>query len=89
MIPHRMPNRTINNEISGVELRNRVTACRKRLRENRVMFKAQANAGIEELFPEARPSLMECPVRATAAVQADRSFSEPAEQTEELEVGIT
>ena len=47
MIPHRV----LRNEFAGSEIRERVTACRKRLRENRVMLKAQA-AAAEELFPE-------------------------------------
>ena len=50
MIPHRM----LSNEIPGSGLRDRVTACRKRLRENRVMLKAHATTVVEELFPEAR-----------------------------------
>ena len=50
MIPQRM----LSNEISGSGLKNRVTACRKRLRENRVMLKAPATTVVEELFPEAR-----------------------------------
>jgi hypothetical protein len=89
MIPHRMPSLISSNAISASELKDRVTACRKRLRENRVMLRAQANVGSEELFPEAQPSLMECSARPRAAVQANRSFPESAEQTEELEVGIT
>jgi hypothetical protein len=84
-----MPSRISTNAISASELKNRVTACRKRLRENRVMFRAQANAGIEELFPEAQPSLTECSAGSRAAIQSNRSFPESAEQTEELEVGIT
>jgi hypothetical protein len=47
MIPQRM----LGNEISHSGVRNRVTACRKRLRENRVM-KAVAAADSEELFSE-------------------------------------
>ncbi len=50
MIPHRM----LSNEISGSGLKDRVTACRKRLRENRVMFRIHAATGVEELFPETR-----------------------------------
>jgi hypothetical protein len=46
----------LNNEISSAGLKGRVTACRKRLRENRVMFRAQAATDVEELFPETRLS---------------------------------
>ena len=85
MIPHRM----LSNEIANNGVKDRVTACRKRLRENRVMFKAQANIGIDELSPEAQPSLTECSIRPTATVQTNRSFFDLAESIEELEVGIT
>jgi hypothetical protein len=46
----------LNNEISPVGLRDRVTACRKRLRENRVMLKVHNPTSDVELFPEARPN---------------------------------
>ena len=49
MIPHRL----IDSEISERGLRDRVTACRKRLRESRVMSRVNANTDMEELFPEA------------------------------------
>jgi hypothetical protein len=52
MIPHRM----LDNEISNNGLRDRVTACRKRLRESRVMSRANASTDVEELFPEASPT---------------------------------
>jgi hypothetical protein len=74
MIPHRMS----NSEVAVSGLRDRVTACRKRLRENRVMVKVHANAGAEDLFSET----------PTAAVAANRIL-EFGEQTEEQEVGIT
>ena len=78
MIPHRM----LSNEISGSGLRDRVTACRKRLRENRVILKAHATTGVEELFPHAR---MDC---------SPLEGGEPKDngmllQTEEQGVGIT
>jgi hypothetical protein len=53
MIPQRM----LGNEFSNSGVRNRVTACRKRLRENRVMVKAHAVADIEELFSEDAASM--------------------------------
>jgi hypothetical protein len=79
----------LGNQISGSELRNRVTACRKRLRENRVMLKAQTKVGVGELFPDAQASSAECSARPAAAVQTNHSFFELAPQADELEVGIT
>ena len=76
MIPQRM----LSNEISGSELRNRVTACRKRLRESRVMLKAHANTRAKELFPEAASSLI--PLH-------DQAGDELGEQIAKQEVGIT
>jgi len=79
MIPHRM----LSNEITGSGLKDRVTACRKRLRENRVMLKAHANITVaEELFPEAAASLIHLHDYAA-------SDFESGKQTEDLEVGIT
>ena len=77
MIPHRM----LSNELAGSGLRNRVTACRKRLRENRVMLKAHASRTDEELFPEAhtRGSFEDEQRKETRALL----------QIEEQEVGIT
>ncbi len=49
MIPHRL----LHREASNTELRDRVTACRKRLRETRVMTRVNANTDVEPLFPEA------------------------------------
>jgi len=51
MIPHRM----LSSEICGNGLKGRVTACRKRLRVNRVAQRAQVNNDAEELFPETTP----------------------------------
>ena len=48
MIPHRM----LSNEITSSGLKDRVTACRKRLRETRVLLKAQEAMVVEEVFPE-------------------------------------
>jgi hypothetical protein len=56
MIPHRV----LRNEITGSGLKDRVTACRKRLRESRVMLKAHADTNVvEELFPEAVAPLIQ------------------------------
>lgn len=78
MIPHRM----LSNELSGSGLRGRVTACRKRLRENRVMLKAHAASGVEELFPEAT---INCSPLADGELKEVGALP----QIEEQEVGIT
>lgn len=49
MIPQRLP----DNDMAYNGVRDRVTACRKRLRENRVMCKPVAGTEAGELFPEA------------------------------------
>ena len=93
MIPHRM----LSNEIPGTGLRDRVTACRKRLRERRMML-ALATTGVEELFPEATVSVSRPPYNrepderfATPAPLAQMSCSpfDGPERLEEQEVGIT
>ncbi len=48
MIPHRM----LSAEINGSGLKDRVTACRKRLRVNRTRPKAPGQGENEELFTE-------------------------------------
>jgi hypothetical protein len=79
MIPHRM----LSNEITGSGIKDRVTACRKRLRESRVMLKAHANLNVvEELFPEAAASLIKLHDYGASDFETGR-------QPEELEVGIT
>jgi hypothetical protein len=79
MIPHRM----LSNEITGSGLKDRVTACRKRLRESRVMLKAHANINVvEELLPESAASLIHLHDYAASDFDSGK-------QTEELEVGIT
>ncbi len=78
MIPQRM----LRNEISGSGLRDRVTACRKRLRENRVMLKSHATRVVEELFPAAQ---MNCgPLDG-----GERKDNVGLLRIEEQEVGIT
>ena len=63
MIPHRMH----NNEIFGSGLKDRVTACRKRLRINRsvykghlddqpVAFAVETSAGFLDVYPAVRES---------------------------------
>ena len=52
MIPHRM----LTSEICGNGLKDRVTACRRRLRVNRVAHKARVNNDPENLSYETAPS---------------------------------
>jgi hypothetical protein len=72
----------LNNEISGAGLKERVTACRKRLRENRAMFRAQAATDVEELFPE---------TRLNRSLFADDELKKTTAllEVEDQEVGIT
>jgi len=70
----------LSNEITGSGLKDRVTACRKRLRESRVL-KAQADINVVEEFSEAAAPLIELHDYAA------KDFA--GKQTEELEVGIT
>lgn len=79
MIPQRTSYRIVNNENSETALRDRVTACRKRIRENRMMLKVQTKDHGTQLFLKAFPT----------AVQMSRCLFGPSEQTEEQEVGIT
>lgn len=101
MIPHRM----LSNEISGSGLKERVTACRKRLRVNRVTHKHHAFNEADELFPETAPSVSEfqsytADYPATPAPMVRMNYSPVYEGselkdsgtlplTEEQEVGIT
>ena len=77
MIPHRM----LSNEITGSGIKDRVTACRKRLRESRVP-KAQADINVVVEFSEVTVPLIQL------ADYAANDF-DAGKQTEELEVGIT
>ena len=78
MIPHRM----LSNEISGSGLKERVTACRKRLRVSRVTTRTQAlNEGCE-LFVE--PDL-----RLQSFEGRDFKPGEMPLLAQEQEVGIT
>jgi len=89
MIPHRMP----SNEIFGSGLKQRVTACRKRVRVNRNMHRVRSR---EELivftsetvasFPGEYPPVRESLSGGTDAAE----FRDPdAWQRVEQEVGIT
>jgi hypothetical protein len=92
----------LSNEISGNGLRERVTACRKRLRVNRVTQKQpQALNEASELFPEIVATVSEFPNYLTeipATLPIRPSYSQAFERnelkdsevlTEGPEVGIT
>lgn len=76
MIPHRM----LSNEVYGSGLKDRVIACRKRLRVNRVIHRTLVHDEVEELFPETSPS-----VRVEG--QASFSLSETEDGAQILLVG--
>jgi hypothetical protein len=59
-----IPDRMLSNEVYGSGLKDRVIACRKRLRVNRVMQRTLVNDEVEELFPETSPSVSEFNDRA-------------------------
>ena len=100
MIPHRM----LNSEIWGSGLKDRVTACRKRLRVKRVAQRAEANKHTGELFGETTPavssshhhaadiaimgSVVRMDYRSTRA-EVKRDESETSLLVGEQEVGIT
>lgn len=82
MIPHRM----LSSEFSGSGLKDRVVACRKRLRVSRGAHRVQANDDGEELFPETTPpvadfqnhvagNLPECPAISSSVVRVDSRFA--------------
>ena len=80
MIPQRM----FPSELSQGGLKNRVTACRKRLRENRVMLRTPAVGNIESLFSVA--------THAEERLPLEFESQQPRETVvllEEQEVGIT
>ncbi len=71
MIPHRIP----SNEIFGNGLRERVTACRKRLRVNRIH---RAQADLEEPFRG---------TRAAASKFSEYSANLPAVRESSIRLG--
>ena len=79
MIPQRM----FPSEFSQTGLKSRVSACRKRLRENRVMLRSAAGGNIE-LFSGATDSGQRSPLEFES--QQPR---ETVALLEEQEVGIT
>jgi len=87
MIPHRIP----SSEIFGNDLRERVTACRKRLRVNR-MHRAHADNQPDEPFQEtkvAASKFSECSenLPAVRAFLVHLRDGETSERFDEQEVG--
>ena len=80
MIPQRM----FPSEFSQGGLKNRVTACRKRLREKRVMLRSPASGNIESLFSAATSS----GERSRLEFESQQP-QETVVLLEEQEVGIT
>ena len=80
MIPQRM----FPSEFSQGGLKNRVTACRKRLRENRVMLRTPARGSVESIFSAAATSGQRSPLEFES-----QQPQETAVLLEEQEVGIT
>jgi hypothetical protein len=58
----------LGNEVYGSGLKDRVIACRKRLRVNRVTQRTLVNDEVEELFPETSPSGSEFNDRAAGSL---------------------
>jgi hypothetical protein len=77
MIPHR----TLSREICGSGLKDRVTACRKRLRVSRTRHKPLVHDEDEDLFPET--------IAFFSLEGSDRLDSEVLLLRREQEVGIT
>lgn len=83
MIPHRM----FPSEFPNSGLRDRVTACRKRLRESRVMLKVPAAAGVEELFSHIPGGQAPLTGRTGSRIEAEVGQHQE-EISEEQEVGF-
>lgn len=77
MIPRRM----LSSEICGSGLKDRVTACRKRLRVNRTRHKPLVPDEDEDLFPET--------IAFFSLESSDRLDSDVLLLRREQEVGIT
>ena len=91
----------LSSEICGSGMKGRVTACRKRLRVNRVAQKAQANNDAEDLFSETTPvsgfhdygagNPPECPTMPASAARMNYrsrgAGAEPVESETLLSVG--
>ena len=89
MIPHRIP----SNEIFANDLRERVTACRKRLRVNRI-HRAHADNQPEEPFRETKVAAAEFPDYSESLPVVRESLvylrdGETSERVDEQEVGTS
>ena len=84
MIPHRM----FPGEFSNSGVKDRVTACRKRLRENRVLLRTPASSSIETVFSGGTNAM--APVRSNnCQFDVDGVQDEALIMIGEQEVGIT
>jgi hypothetical protein len=81
MFPHRI----LENEVADNGVRDRITACRKRLRESRAMTRVQSGAGVEEVFPETETARLR--IRTLSGRNSSRE--RPSLLALEEEVGIT
>lgn len=79
-----IPQRLLDHENSNSGLKDRVTACRKRLRESRVISKANSSTDLEELFPEA-----DCSGSRTSSFSRKTAPDTVTFMSLEEEVGIT
>ena len=84
MIPHRV----FPGELSNSGLKDRVTACRKRLRDSRVMLRAPASAG-ESLFSRGADATTSPVGSNSSHLEIDGLQDEALLMIEEQEVGIT
>jgi hypothetical protein len=71
MIPQRM----LTSELGGSGLKNRVIACRKRLRVNRVTHRTLVNGEVAELFTETAPSVSKFTDRAAGNLPESPAIS--------------
>lgn len=84
MIPHRM----FPSEFSNSGLKDRVTACRKRLRESRVMLRAPTS-GLESMLSQSTDAMSSLARRNSFHPGVDGVQDETLILIEEQEVRIT
>ena len=94
-----IPQRTLSNDLAGSEIRERVTACRKRLRSNRYAQKTPVDCEFEEVsgvpnaaFLDDQPGMRESfssPELSTAALDRGNDTHEMLLTLRTQEVGIT
>jgi hypothetical protein len=77
------------SEFSNSGLKDRVTACRKRLRENRAMLRAPNSAGVESVFSRTTDAASSLARRNSYHLVVDGVQDETFILIEEQEVGIT